>query len=182
MIPFRGVRLENPLGANLCFVNVCVNVLLNVRHIRSLIPSDQVLTLLQNFLKNASILQSAKDLRQLLATKFQNFANTDMHDSSEALECLIESSEELKKAFKFILKTVFECAQCGTKSSTEESWICLKLYNLQGKSIQELLESNLGKVSTTKKLCGNKKCTSNKEGGGKHNRTESIIQGKDCSN
>ena len=175
---FGGIRLENPHNCNYCYINVGINVLLNHKVIRDLAlkEDNELLNLFQTFLRHPCQVHSAKEVKQIIGRQFRT---NEMQDASEFLEYLISSgmSKDLEKLFRFMLRTDFECKSCGFKSHTEESWTSLKLYNLDGwNSIESLLQANLNKVSNIKKLCCNKKCSSN-QNGGEHFRTESIVKG-----
>ena len=177
--PFEGIRFENPYNCNYCYINVGINVLLNHKVIRDLAlkEDNELLNLFQTFLRHPCQVHSAKEVKQIIGRR--QFRTNEMQDASEFLEYLISSgmSKDLEKLFRFMLRTDFECKSCGFKSHTEESWTSLKLYNLDGwNTTESLLQANLNKVSNIKKLCCNKKCSSN-QNGGEHFRTESIVKG-----
>ena len=179
---FGGIRFENPYNCNYCYINVGINVLLNHKVIRDLALKEDngLLNLFQNFLRHPCRVHSAKEVRQFIGRRRDQFRTNEMQDAAEFLEYLISSgmSKDLEKLFRFMLRTDFCCKSCGLKSHTEESWTSLKLYNLDGwNTIESLLKANLNKVSNIKKLCCNKKCSSNQNGGGEHSRTESIVKG-----
>ena len=180
--PFEGIRFENPYNCNYCYINVGINVLLNHKVIRDLALEEDngLLSLFQTFLRNPCRVHSPKEVKQFIGRRRAQFRTNEMQDAAEFLEYLISSgmSKDLEKLFRFMLRTDFECKSCGLKSHTKESWTSLKLYNLDGwNTIESLLKANLNRVSNIKKLCGNKKCSSNQNGGGIHFRTESIVKG-----
>ena len=175
---FEGIRLENPYNCNYCYINVGINVLLNHKVVRDLVLKEDngLLNLFRNFLRHPCQVHSAKEVRHFVGRQFRT---NSMQDASEFLEYLISSgmSNDVEKLFRFMLRTEFECKRCGLKSHTEESWTSLKLYNLDGwNTIESLLKANLNNVSNIKKLCANRKCSSNQKSG-VHFRTESIVKG-----
>ena len=184
MDPFHGIRLENPPLSHICYINACINTLLNCESIRDLIwkdDTDQILKMLKEFLRTPNELHSAEDLRRFVGSTELTFNNKNMQDAVEFLEALIslEMCAPLHELFKFKLETKWECGSCNYVSSKQESWTQLRMYNKKGDSVEALITANLNDVTVIKKRCGNQNCFSNKlRDGCMHKRTESIVQGK----
>ena len=185
MNPFRGIRFENP-WSYICYINSCINILLNCARIRDLIwknDTNQLLQLLKVFLRSPHEIHSAEDIRRFIGSKEPICNNKRMQDAAEFLEVLISRnlSMPLHNLFKFQLKTEWKCGSCNYVSSKQEFWTHLRMYNLTGDSVEELIANNLNDVTIIKKRCGNQNCFSNKQNlrdGWMHERTESIVEGK----
>lgn len=182
MTQFEGVKLHNAFRCNYCYINVCINILLNHKVIRDLCLNEDygILNLFKDFLSYPCKIHSAKKIRKFISNREPIYGTNEMQDAAEFLEYIISNGEStrLKDLFRFKLRTNFECVTCGNKSYTEEFWTSLKLYNLNGNSIEALVGNNLDKVSNIKKLCNKRTCPSSKKDGGEHFRTESIVEGK----
>ena len=181
MAKFEGIRFENPFHCHYCYVNVCINILLNHQLVRELCLNENngVLNLFKDFLRNPGKIHSAKKIRKFIGDREPVYGTNEMQDAAEFFEHIISNgvSTGLSDIFRFQLRTDFECVTCGNKSHTEEFWTSLKLYKLNGNSIEALVGNNLNKVSNIKKLCNKRTCPSNKNNGGEHHRTESIVKG-----
>jgi uncharacterized UBP type Zn finger protein len=149
-----GVSPKNPNGANLCYVNSCINLLLCSGKVLNNLTNNQnnelVKLLLSFALGNGT--QNATHLRDSVAMKFPQFGNTNQQCPAEFLLSLINSVESLKDLTRLEMMVSYECRVCKviTNSPTTEEFLMLT-ENIKGDNISEIYLNN--RTSYLQKNC-----------------------------
>ena len=89
-----GVKLRNPCGTNLCYLNTAINCVAMNTKLRSLalvaevgqrkLAEEDVLTELKNILRLQNIVGDSSMLRRLLHVKFNRFEEGEQNDATDA--------------------------------------------------------------------------------------------------
>jgi hypothetical protein len=149
-----GISLKNPNGANLCYVNSCINLLLHSEKVLNNLKNNQnnelVKLLLSFALGNGA--QIATHLRDSVAMKSPQFGNTNQQCPAEFLLSLINSVECLKDLTRLEMMVTYECQVCKviTNSPTTEEFLMLT-ENIKGGNISEIYLNN--RTSYLQKNC-----------------------------
>ena len=90
----HGVKLRNPCGTNLCYLNTAINCVAMNTKLRSLalvaevgqrkLAEEDVLTELKNILRLQDIVGDSSMLRRLLHAKFNRFEEGEQNDAADA--------------------------------------------------------------------------------------------------
>jgi hypothetical protein len=139
-----GVAFKNPTGANLCYVNSSINMLLHGDKVLNCLKgtNNHIANFLLKFSEGHGI-QDATCLRESVAMKFPQFGNTNQQCPAEFLLSLINSVECLKDLTRLEMMVTYECQVCKviTNSPTTEEFLMLT-ENIKGGNISEIYLNN----------------------------------------
>ena len=90
----HGVKLRNPCGTNLCYLNTAINCVAMNTKLRSLalvaevgqrkLAEEDVLTELKNILRLQDMAGDSSNLRRILHAKFKRFEEGEQNDAADA--------------------------------------------------------------------------------------------------
>ena len=162
-----GIKLKNPPGTNLCYLNAALNCMGNSSTLRSLIYKEclsgledlsnkRILSEVNDLFRLQGRIGDASELRELLHEKFNRFEAGEQKDAANAflsiLECLIGAKEHC--GLELRVKTT--CLECGFEKSRIDSnqWgILLGDSSTVGKTLQEAVNEWVSRVSTVEFAC-----------------------------
>ena len=177
------ITLENN-SAN-CYVNVIVNTLLNISHVKKLLDSDidhPILNGLRQFMKNENYPKNADFFRQLVGNHKKDFEiSGQQQDASLFLAAVLEFCLPLQKLFQNSVTIRDKCRNCDlvTYSFGGNQTCSLDLDNLDSNDFDFLIAVNSNQETTVVKRCLSEqcktlKCNNEKNAGVPHNRDESF--------
>ena len=148
--------LENQKGTD-CFVNVCVNSLLALKHVQDLLNSDEqhpILTELRNLSNDPSPIKTTNKIRMLVSQQYPEY-KYHQQDAALFMQCLISMCPQLELLFQFNNKTTFHCKACNavTDNDNSEVFTCLQIYDLKFNTFREMIDINIQDMSEDFRGC-----------------------------
>ena len=135
-----GVKLRNPYGTNLCYLNTAINCVAMNTKLRSLalvaevgqrkLAEEDVLTELKNILRLQDIVGDSSMLRRLLHAKFNRFEEGEQNDAADAFFSILECVSGADNYCRLNIKVNYTCVECGfKKSKIDDTQLSLMLFD-----------------------------------------------------
>ena len=155
-----GLKLRNPPGTNLCYLNTALNCLGLNSKLKLLFNNEcrgleeQSKSSILNEIKNLFLLNGqigdASKLRELLHKKFHRFEQGEQNDAADAFLSMLECVKGTENLCRFGLHVIQTCEECGLEKSKVDrnQWgMLLGDGSVEGKTLQNAVDEWVSKVS-----------------------------------
>ena len=147
-LAFKGLKLDNEPGENLCYINATVNAMLNCQSVMNLVTSDlhfQVIDKLRFLVKSKQTYGCTESIREFLITNNLNqFKHKSQMDPDEFLRFLIPLSDPLANICTIYGQQTMTCDVCSIVSKTSTTHIGLHLtLSNRDNTIKNIIENNM---------------------------------------
>ena len=162
----NGVKLRNPCGTNLCYLNTAINCVAMNKKLRSLafeaevgqrkLAEEDVLTELKNILRLQDIVGDSSMLRRLLHAKFNRFEEGEQNDAADAFFSILECVSGADNYCRLNIKVNYTCVECGfKKSKIDDTQLSLMLFDASNINItlQDAVDQWVSRISMVEFSC-----------------------------
>ena len=144
-ITFKGIKLVNPPGENLCYINATVNAFLKCKSIMNLVQSNlncYVINILR-CIHNNELSNGPEYLRNLLiANGHDQFNNKDQMDPDEFMRFLLELSQSLTDICNITITYTDTCIACSEVSQVSND--CVGVHaSINDDSIESIIKKDM---------------------------------------
>ena len=161
-----GVKLRNPFGTNLCYLNTAINCVAMSKQLRLLafeagvgqreLAGEDVLTELKNILHLQDIVGDFLMLRRLLHVKVNRFEEGEQNDAADAFLSILECVSGADNYCRLNMKVDYTCVECGfTKSKIDDNQLNLMLFDASNvnKTLQDAVVQWVSRISMVEFSC-----------------------------
>ena len=170
---WNGLKLRNPPGANLCYLNTALNCLGVNSKLKGMFTNEcsgledgskrKILDEVKNlFLLNGQVGDTSR-LREFLHEKFDRFEKGEQNDAANALLSLLECVPSAENYCRLGLTVIRTCEECGLETPIidRDQWgILLGDGSVEEKTLQAAVDEWVSRVSTIERNCVCKSSTS----------------------
>ena len=162
----HGVKLRNPYGTNLCYLNTAINCVAMNNKLRSLalgsevgqggLAEEDVLRELKNILRLQDIVGDSSNLRHLLHVKFNRFEEGEQNDAADAFLSILECVSGAGNYCRLNIKVNYTCVECGfKKSKIDDTQLSLMLFDASNvnKTLQDAVDQWVSRISMVEFSC-----------------------------
>ena len=152
-ITFKGIKLVNPPGENLCYINATVNAFLKCKSIMNLVQSNlncDIINILR-LVNNNEVSDGPECLRNLLITKkHEQFQNKHQMDPDEFMRYLLPLSPSLTDICNITIAFTDTCNACLEETQVTADCVGLQA-SINDNSIGSIIKKDM--VSSVEANC-----------------------------